>query len=112
MPTARTTRAKKPAAAKKATPKKPAAKPKPAAKQEKPKRERIVQNDVARPGPGTATGRVWEICDQLSKKAGQPAARGDVMKAGEKEDLNPATIATQYGRWRKFHGLGRYAKAD
>jgi len=66
------------------------------------------QNGVTRPKPDTATGRVWAICDELSASTGKPAVRGDVMKAGEAEGLNPATIATQYGRWRKFHNLGRY----
>lgn len=68
------------------------------------------QNGVTRPKSGTATGRVWEISDELSAQAGSPAARADVMKAGEGEGLNSATIATQYGRWRKFHGLGKAAK--
>jgi hypothetical protein len=66
------------------------------------------QNGVTRPRSGTATGRVWEIADSLSQAAGKPVPRGDVMKAGEAEGLNSATIATQYGRWRKFHNLGRY----
>lgn len=66
------------------------------------------QNGVRRPKAGTATGTVWEICDELSAAAGKPAARGDVMQAGKEKNLNPATVATQYGRWRKFHGLGRY----
>lgn len=71
--------------------------------------ERPKQNDVTRPGPGTATGRVWEIADELSADIGEPAVRGDVLKVAESEGLNPATAATQYGRWRKFHGLGRYS---
>lgn len=67
------------------------------------------QNGVTRPRSGTATGRVWEIFDALSKSTGKPAARGDVMKQGvDIEKLNPATVATQYGRARKFYGLGRY----
>ncbi len=66
-------------------------------------------NGVTRPKTKTKTGRVWEIADDLSSKDG-PAARKDVMQAGEAEGLNSATIATQYGRWRKFHGLGRAAK--
>lgn len=70
------------------------------------------QNGVTRPKPGTATGTVWEICDELSAVAGKPAARGDVMQAGKDRGLNPATIATQFGRWRKFHGLGRYSAAE
>jgi len=69
------------------------------------------QNGVTRPKAETKTGRVWEISDELSEGSGGPAARKDVMAAGEAEGLNTATIATQYGRWRKFHGLGRAAVA-
>lgn len=73
--------------------------------QEKPKQPN--QNGVTRPKDGTATGRVWQIADELSANKGEPAARSDVMAAGKAEGLNEATIATQYGRWRKFFGLGR-----
>jgi hypothetical protein len=67
---------------------------------------------VTRPRSGTATGRVWEIADELSAQAKQPAARADVLKAFESEGGNPATGATQYGRWKKFHGLGRAQAAQ
>jgi hypothetical protein len=73
------------------------------AKMEQPKQP--TQNGVTRPRGGTATGRVWEISDELSAQAGGPAPRADVLKAFEAEGGNSATGATQYGRWRKFHGL-------
>lgn len=69
-----------------------------------------AQNGVTRPRTGTATGRVWEIADALSAQGGKPAARAEVLKAFEAEGGNSSTGATQYGRWRKFHGLGRYAE--
>ena len=75
----------------------------PAAVAEAPKRP--TQNGVSRPSAGTATGRVWEIADSLSESKGAPADRADVVKAAEAEGLNSATISTQWGRWRKFHGL-------
>lgn len=68
------------------------------------------QNGVTRPKAGTATGRVWEIADELSEQAGQPAERAEVLKAYEAEGGNSSTGATQFGRWRKFHGLGKYSK--
>ncbi len=71
-------------------------------KVEKPKRE--TANGVPHPGKGTTTGRVWEISDALTKKrSGKPALRKDVLASCEDEKINPATAATQYGRWRKFH---------
>lgn len=75
----------------------------PAAKVDKPKRE--VQNSVPRPGKDTVTGRVWTISDALTKKLkGKPAPRKDVLASCADEKINPATAATQYGRWRKFNG--------
>jgi hypothetical protein len=69
------------------------------------------QNGVTRPRSGTATGRVWEIADSISASKGSPAERGEVMTAGLAENLNQATIATQYGRWRKFYGIEPVKKA-
>ncbi len=70
-----------------------------------------TKNDVTRPKAGTATGRVWEISDDQSSKAGEPAKRKDVIAAFVTEGGNPSTAATQYGRWRKYNGLGRDSKA-
>jgi hypothetical protein len=90
-----------------------------AATAEAPAKAEVVKqpsaNGVTRPRDGTATGRVWAITDELSKAAGSLVGRADVMKAGEAEGLNPATIATQYGRYRKFYGIKaepRAAKAE
>ena len=66
---------------------------------------RVVANGVTRPAPGTSTARIWEIADELSAAAKAPASRADVLKVAEAEGLNTATCATQYGRWRVFHGL-------
>lgn len=82
--------------------------PAPAAPAPEPKDSR---NGVTRPKAGTKTGRVWEIADQKSTEAGAPAARKDVMAAAQAEGMNEATIATQYGRWRKYHGLGKETAA-
>lgn len=69
------------------------------------------QNGVTRPKPGTKTGRVWEIADALSAQANAPAPRKNVIAQGVAEGINPATLATQYGRWRRFHGLAREVHA-
>lgn len=65
-----------------------------------------VQNGVARPKPGTKTGRIWEIADELSAQLGHPVPRKKVLEVAISENMNPATAATQYGRWRRYHGLG------
>lgn len=76
----------------------------------KPKAPKIEQNGVTRPKDGTTTGRVWAIADEISAKNGVPAERGDVIAAGKAEGINEATIATQHGKWRKFHGLKKLPK--
>lgn len=71
-----------------------------------------TQNGVTRPKAGTKTGRIWEIADSLSAQEGAPVARKKVLEAAMAEDINAATAATQYGRWRKYHGLGAEPKAE
>lgn len=74
-----------------------------ATKAETPKQPQ--QNGVTRPKDGTTTGRVWTIADEISAKNKEPATRKEVIEACQAEDINPSTAATQYGKWRKFHGL-------
>ena len=70
-----------------------------------PKKPRIVQNGISRPNLNTRTGRVWAIADKISGELGKPAPRKQVIDTAIAEGINPATAATQYGRWRKFNGL-------
>jgi hypothetical protein len=70
-----------------------------------------TQNGVTRPREGTATGRVWQITDEIGAREGRQPTRKEVMEVGQAEGLNAATIATQYGRYRKFFGLGRETAA-
>lgn len=83
-----------------------------------PKAEKVAQNGVTRPRAGTTTGRVWDIADEISAAKGEPADRKSVIEKVVAEEINASTGATQYGKWRKFHGLvgeaapGRGAKAE
>lgn len=69
-----------------------------------------TKNGVTRPKKGTQTGRVWDIADEKSAAAGEPAKRKDVIEAFVALGGNKSTGATQYGRWRKYHGLGKEQK--
>ena len=73
---------------------------------------KVEQNGVARPKAGTKTGRVWEIADGISATNEAPAKRKEVVEAAVKEGINSSTAATQYGRWRKFNGLGKEVKEE
>lgn len=66
---------------------------------------KVQQNGVTRPKDGTATGRVWAIADEISETTGSPAERKAVIEQVHAEGINTSTGATQYGKWRKFHGL-------
>lgn len=73
--------------------------------QRKPAAEKDTRNDVTRPKAGTKTGQVWEIADRISGELGEAAPRREVMEQGVAAGVNGSTVATQYGRWRKYHGL-------
>ena len=75
------------------------------AKEVKVKVALLTQNGISRPAAGSKTSRIWDISDELSAIAGKPAKRKEVIAKAIAEDLNAATAATQYGRWRKFFGL-------
>ncbi len=72
--------------------------------------ERTSKNGVLTPKPGSQTGKVFDICDALSKKAGEPAKRIDVIAAGEKAGVKAGTVTAAYQIWRKYHGLVKAGK--
>lgn len=67
------------------------------------------QNGVTRPQSGS-TARVWAIADEISAKKQAPATRKEVSEQGLAENLIVGTINTQFGKWRKFFGLGAEPK--
>jgi hypothetical protein len=68
------------------------------------------QNGVTRPNAGTITGRVWELAHELQAALGKPPARREVIAKGVAEGINEATLSTQYGYWRRFHGVSGRAR--
>lgn len=78
-------------AAKKAEAEKTASKPK------------DTKNGITRPGNGV-TKLVWDTADKISAEIKSPVERGVLSKALEGK-VEPGTIHTQYGRWRKYYGL-------
>ena len=67
------------------------------------------KNGVTRPSADTQTGKVWSICDVIYATATEdnPITRARVIKTAEAEGVDVSTAATQYGRWRKYMGLGK-----
>ena len=64
-----------------------------------------TQNGVVRPKNGTKTGAVRAIADAISAQRQAPADRKEVLELADAEGISKATAATQYGPWRKFHGI-------
>lgn len=86
----------------------PAPKAEKAAKAEKPpKVERAVLNGITVPKEGTTTGRIWDIANEVSKAQKRPATRAEVMEKAVAEEINEATVATQYQRWRTAYEVPR-----
>ena len=56
-----------------------------------------------RPHPGTRTGRVWEIADEITREKGRRAERREVIERYVAENGNRNTAGTQYQYWKKHH---------
>ena len=53
-----------------------------------------------RPRPGTRTGRVWEVADEITRETGRRASRRAVVERMVTESGNPGTANTQYQHWK------------
>ncbi len=53
-----------------------------------------------RPRPGTRTGRVWEVADEITRETGRRASRREVVERIVTERGNRGTASTQYQHWK------------
>jgi hypothetical protein len=85
-------------------------KPKP---EPKPKPVVDRQNDITRPAANTKCGQIWALADAAANAAGgrDKVLRKDVIEEARKLGINDATSATQYGRWRQYHGMVQHREA-
>lgn len=63
-------------------------------------------NGQTRPKEGGKTRSVWDLADKLSANGTKDIKRADVMAQADALGVTAATCATQYGRWRRYRGLG------
>lgn len=77
-----------------------------AAAPKEPKTPAVVdeKNGVTRPSSGK-TKRVWDVADEMSQALKAPVDRSSLTERLLAEGLVVGTIHTQYGKWRKYHGL-------
>lgn len=66
-----------------------------------------TRNGQKRPGTGSVSARIWDMCKTISETMGRPAEKDELLEYGEKAGLNPKTVATQYSKWCRYHGLFR-----
>ena len=66
----------------------------------------------ARPGPGTRTGRVWEVADAITQETGRRASRREVVERIVAEDGNHGTANTQYQHWKTSYDASINAPPD
>ncbi|CAM0072394.1 hypothetical protein VPHK251G3_0045 [Vibrio phage K251 g3] len=62
--------------------------------------------NAKRPKPGTASAQIWDTCDEILAKDSFSAVKDAVMVWGKASGINPSTVRTQYGHWRRFNNLG------
>jgi len=68
-------------------------------------------NVPGRPRPGTRTGRVWEIADEITLEKGRCAERREVIDQYVAENGNRNTASTQYQYWKQRQDEPRNAAA-
>lgn len=73
----------------------------------------ISKNGVTRPRDGSACGKIWAICDAVSRQMQAPAPIAAVMEVAKENvdsngvlsPLHPTTVRCQFAKWRKFNGV-------
>ena len=81
------------------------------AKEPKAKVERVEQNGVKKPLPGSRCGLAWDLFDELTASLGRPATIADAVPLAEPRGLNPGNVRAEYGFWRKFNGIPAQPRA-
>lgn len=75
-------------------------------KQAKPRVQLEERNGIKRPKEGGLCAKAWSIFDGYEELQNKHLAA-----ISESSGINPATVRTQYARWRQFNGLtGRQPK--
>lgn len=79
-----------------------------AEKEAKVKVEKIAQpqqNGVTMPKADTACGKIWAICDAMSKAKGERISKKEVAESEATKEFNQTTIGVQYYKWKTYYGF-------
>lgn len=65
----------------------------------------LEQNDRKYPRLGSTIRAIWDWCDSFVEARNAPPARAELLEVLQPAGYHPATLATQYAAWRRFHGI-------
>jgi hypothetical protein len=65
----------------------------------------LEQNDRKYPRIGSTIRAIWDWCDAFNEARGTAPARAELLETLQPAGFHPATLATQYAAWRRFHGI-------
>ena len=65
--------------------------------------EREAMSDSLRPLPGTETGRVWDLADEITREKGRCAERSEVIDRFATLGGNRGTASTTYYKWKQYY---------
>lgn len=60
-------------------------------------------SDSLRPLPGTETGRVWDLADEITRDKGRCAERSEVIDRFATLGGNRGTASTAYYKWKQYY---------
>lgn len=70
------------------------------------------QNGIRQPRENTNCDTIWKRASEMSDERQAAVAVADLLEDLTAKGFNPATIKTQYARWRKFHGIEGVVVSD
>ena len=65
----------------------------------------IEQNDRKYPRLGSTIRQIWDWLDAFMEARSTASSRAELLTNLEPAGFHPATLATQYAAWRRFHGI-------
>ncbi|MGL5734640.1 MAG: hypothetical protein ACRCYS_07225 [Beijerinckiaceae bacterium] len=65
----------------------------------------MEQNDRKYPRIGSTIRAIWDYCDSFQESTQRPISRKELLDTMQPLGYHPATLATQYAAWRRFHGI-------
>ena len=65
----------------------------------------LEQNDRKYPRIGSTIRAIWDYCDSFQESTQRSISRKELLDTMQPLGYHPATLATQYAAWRRFHGI-------